>query len=185
MQAVIQRYVFFRANTFMSGIGVCSSGRVAGGEVADWPRPSTPGSEESVRSHPSGSRGTRWCAFHHSRARHRAPLQPRGRLGVPPDLRVGGRPGATPAAPGSETTATRTRPALLGARARVFKSTTTVNDSNNCRMAATGSIGVSPLTLYLRMDQLHFLRSFGHPVDVLCLGTWVGCGRALQPDEHE
>jgi hypothetical protein len=35
---------------------------------------------------------------------------------------------------------------------------------------------------YFRMDQLHFLRCLGRPVDVLCLGC---CGGALQPDEHE
>ena len=45
-------------------------------------------SEESVRGHPSGSRGTRRCAFYHSRARHRAPLQPSGRLRGGPDLGV-------------------------------------------------------------------------------------------------
>ena len=66
----------------------CSGGRVAGGEVADWLAPSPPGSETSVRAHPGGSIGTRRCASYPSRARHRAPLQPRGRLGGGPDFGV-------------------------------------------------------------------------------------------------
>ena len=54
---------------------------MAGGEVADWLPYTAPGSEEPVRGHPCGSRGSHRCAFHPSRARHRAALQPRGRLG--------------------------------------------------------------------------------------------------------
>eukprot|EP00964_Phaeocystis_antarctica_P042417 scaffold24306_cov59-Phaeocystis_antarctica.AAC.2 len=46
--------------------------------------PSPPGSEEPVWGHPSGSRGTRRCAFYPSRARHRAPLHPCGWPGEPP-----------------------------------------------------------------------------------------------------
>ena len=66
----------------------CSGGTVPGRHPVTWRHPTHSGSEESVRGHPSGSRGTRRCASYHSRARHRAPLQPRGRLRGGPDLGV-------------------------------------------------------------------------------------------------
>ena len=68
--------------------GYCSGGTVPGRHRVTWRHPTHPGSEEPVRSHPCGSIGPRRCAFYHSRARQRAPLQPRGRLGVPLDLGV-------------------------------------------------------------------------------------------------
>ena len=61
---------------------------MAGGELADWLRYTAPGSEEPVRGHPCGSIGPRRCASYPSRARHRAALQPRGRLGGGPDFGV-------------------------------------------------------------------------------------------------
>ena len=66
----------------------CSGGTVPWGHRVTWPDPMHPGSEQPVRSHPSGSRGSRRCAFHPFRARHRAALQPRGRLGGGPDFGV-------------------------------------------------------------------------------------------------